>query len=584
MAELKNHLCEHLAFLYGEHRVDEISRQLLQRLAQFQAKHPHLAAVKPDNRVSELDSIVITYGDMVQTAGEKPLRTLGAFLRRTIGELVSSVHILPFYPYSSDDGFSVIDYQQVNPALGDWADVQSLGQDFRLMFDAVINHISAGSDWFQGYLRGEPRFQGYFYSVDETFDTSKVFRPRALPLLTEFETWQGPQKIWTTFSEDQVDLNYETPAVLLAVIDVLLKYVAEGAEFIRLDAVGFIWKESGTRCLHQPQAHRIIQLLRSVLDLVAPGVSLITETNVPHEENIAYFGDGSNEAQMVYNFSLAPLTLHAIHTGSAVVLTRWVASLDTPSDQTTFFNFLASHDGIGLMPAKGYLSAGEITAMVERVLAQGGFVSYKNNPDGSKSPYELNINYLDALADPQEDGEDVGRIARRFLVTQSIMLTLRGVPGIYFHSLFGSRSWREGAAESGRYRSINRQKLDLGDLERALSDPEDLRHLVFQGYQRMLAVRRADPAFHPMASQRVINCGETVFGVLRTSLQGETQVLCLHNVSGEVQTVTVALEDLPVAGGESVVDRLSGARYWLESSVLKIRLGGYQVGWLQGET
>jgi sucrose phosphorylase len=580
MAKLKNDLGEHIAFLYGEERVEEINRKLVHRLDQFRAAHPQFATTRPDNRVSELDSIVITYGDMVRTAGRPPLQTLGSFFQKSIGDVVSTIHILPFFPYSSDDGFAVIDYHRVDPALGDWSDVRRLGEKFRLMFDAVVNHISAQSAWFQGFLAGEARYQDYFYAVGAEFDTSNVFRPRALPLLTEFKTPSGNKKIWTTFSEDQIDLNYENPDVLLEVVDVLLKYVAEGAEFIRLDAVGFIWKESGTRCLHQPQAHRIIQLLRSVLDLVAPQVSIVTETNVPHGENISYFGNGFNEAQMVYNFSLPPLTLHTLHTGNAAVLTEWASSLETPSEQTTFFNFLASHDGIGLMPARGYLNDAALAAMADRVLALGGLVSYKSNPDGSKSPYELNINYLDALGDPGKTDEDAGLVARRFLVTQSIMLTLRGVPGIYFHSLFGSRNWREGVAESGRNRSINREKLNLDKLEQALSDTNSLRYLVFQGYRQMLAARRADPAFHPMAGQQILDHGQAIFSVLRTSLDGKRHTLCLHNVTNQSQWVSVDIGDLALAGPGAFIDRLSGAIFKAEGSTLKLRLTPYQVLWL----
>lgn len=583
MVALKNVLGEHIAFLYGETRAAEITRQMVDRLARFRAAHPQFATTRLTNRVSELDAIVITYGDMVQTAGQAPLQTLGTFFQQTIGDVVSTIHILPFFPYSSDDGFAVIDYQRVDPVLGDWSDVRRLGEKFRLMFDAVINHISAESTWFLGFLAGEARYQDYFYTVSADFDSSNVFRPRALPLLTEFETADGRKKVWTTFSEDQIDLNYENPEVLLEVVDVLLKYVAEGAEFIRLDAVGFIWKESGTRCLHQPQAHRIIQLLRSVLDLAAPQVSIITETNVPHEENISYFGDGFNEAQMVYNFSLPPLTLHAMHTGNAAALSEWASSLETPSDQTTFFNFLASHDGIGLMPARGYLSDEAMAAMAERVLALGGLVSYKNNPDGSKSPYELNINYLDALGDPGVTEEDVKLVASRFLVTQSIMLTLRGVPGIYFHSLFGSRNWREGVTESGRNRSINREKLKLDTLEQALSDPNSLRYLVFQGYRQMLKARRADPAFHPMAGQHIVDSGPATFSVLRTSLDGTYYTLCLHNVTDQYQGVQVALDDLLLARTEAFTDRLSGAIFKAAGSTLEIRLAPYQVLWLGAE-
>jgi sucrose phosphorylase len=581
MTTAEKRLYEHLLFIYGSAQADGIYHQIQERLQRFHQKYPELSAAEPTRRVSERDAILITYGDMVQADRQAHLKTVGSFLQKTVAEMISTVHILPFFPYSSDDGFSVMDYHQVNPAYGDWADVAAMGEYFRLMFDAVVNHISAKSAWFQGFLADQPKYRDYFYEVDPTFDTSNVFRPRALPLLTEFATRAGIKKVWTTFSEDQIDLNYENPAVLLEVVDVLLHYVAQGAEFIRLDAIAFIWKESGTSCLHLPQTHRIIQLMRSVLDLVAPGVSLITETNVPHDENISYFGDGFNEAQMVYNFSLPPLTLHTIQTGNAEALSNWASKLTTPSNQTTFFNFLASHDGIGLMPARGFLSDDQIAAMAARVLSLGGRVSYKNNPDGSQSPYELNINYLDALGDPEKLDEDLEWAAKRFLVTQSIMLTLRGVPGIYFHSLFGSRNWDKGVAQTGRNRTINRQKLQMDQLVNELDDPDSLRYHVYNGFRRMLKARQNTPAFHPVAEQKIIFLGDTTFAVLRTSLDHQAHALCLHNVTDQCVEVKFGLENLPIDGCKSAVDMLAEKTYDIETSKFTLEIAPYQVIWLK---
>jgi sucrose phosphorylase len=336
---------------------------------------------------------------------------------------------------------------------------------------------------------------------------------------------------------------------------------------VRLDAIGFMWKAIGTRCLHLPQAHALIQLMRLVFDETAPHVALVTETNVPHLENISYFGDGRNEAQMVYNFSLPPLTLHAFHTGDATVLSQWAATLTLPSDQVTFFNFLASHDGIGVTPARALLSDAEIDAMVARVQALGGLVSYKTNSDGSQSAYELNINYLDALGEPGV-ADSAETQAQRFLCAQAIMLALRGVPGIYFHSLFGSQNWLDGVAQTGRNRTINREKLPVGRLERELEREGGLRHLVFDGYRRLLALRSAEIAFYPYGEQRILDLHPAVFAVER-SHNGET-ILCLHNVSREPVTVT-----LPY-GGEELIgngERLMG----------NCELGPYSARWLRRE-
>jgi sucrose phosphorylase len=509
--------------------------------------------------ISQRDVLLITYADQVRKKGELPLKVLVEFCARHLRGVVSGIHLLPFYPWSSDDGFSVKDLFAVEPGYGTWEDIALLGSNFDLMLDGVFNHVSVQGEWFQGFLADDARYRDFFIAVTGSPDLSHVVRPRALPLLTEFSTAAGPKRVWTTFSADQVDLNFKNPEVLLAVLEALLLYVARGARFIRLDAIAFLWKEIGTSCLHLPQTHRVIQLLRAVLEEVAPQVLLITETNVPHKDNIAYFGDGTNEAQLVYNFALPPLVLHSFATGNAEKLTRWAQSLALPSDRVTYFNFLASHDGIGLNPARGILNDAEIGALVRRTLEHGGFISYKDMPDGSRSPYEMNINYLDALSNPSA-GEPVELTARKFLAAHAILLSLQGVPGIYFHSMFGSRGDRAGAESSGLPRRVNRQKLEREELEAELADPASLRGQVFRGCRRDLQTRGRHAAFHPCGEQEVLAVDPRVFAVRRISPDGTDRVLCLHNVSDETVPVPAASW-----GGAGTVSRLSPYEVlWLE--------------------
>jgi sucrose phosphorylase len=475
--------------------------------------------------------MLITYGDQVRAANKRPLQTLTEFLSTRAMGAISAVHILPFYPSSSDDGFSVMDYYAVDPDLGTWGDVEALGQRFELMFDAVFNHASAQGVWFGKFLRQEPGWETAFFTVSGDPDLSQVVRPRALPLLTEFETVAGTKRVWTTFSADQADINFSDPGMLLRILEVLLFYVNKGARYIRLDAIAFLWKIPGTSCLHLEQTHRVIRLMRSVLDEVAPDVQLITETNVPHADNISYFGNGSNEAQLVYNFALPPLVFHTLRTGDARRLRRWAQTLELPSDRVTFFNFLASHDGIGMNPARGILDQEEIDALVQTALDHNGFVSYKNNPDGTKSPYELNISYFDALSNPLGDESEDTQIAR-FLAAHSIMLALRGLPGIYFHSLFGSRGDRKGAEETRIPRRINRKKLDLAELQAELDNPESLRARVVTGVRRMIEARASHPAFSPYAGQEIPEAPPGLFLTLRNAADGN-KVLCLTNVTAD---------------------------------------------------
>lgn len=518
-----------LARIYGAAHATQVEPRLQALLSRYRGR----ISAPVETALTQRDSLLITYGDQVR-GDSLPLQTLADFCEAHLRGLVSGIHILPFYPWSSDDGFSVKDYRAIDPALGDWPDVERLGRSFRLMFDGVINHASAQGAWFQSFLRDEAPYNDYFVTVEGEPDLSEVVRPRALPLLTAFQTPRGLRRVWTTFSADQVDLNFANPAVLLEICDILLMYAARGAQFIRLDAIAYLWKEIGTNCIHRPETHAVIQLFRAIFDDLAPHVRLITETNVPHVDNISYFGDGTNEAQLVYNFALPPLVLHTLRTGDASALSGWASGLVLPSSQVTFFNFLASHDGVGLNPAKGILSPNEIEALVQQTLAHGGLISYKQNSDGTQSPYEMNINYFDALSNPTS-AEPLNTQVARFMAAQAIMLSLRGLPGIYFHSLFGSRNWADGVKQTGHNRTINRQKLDSATLEAELATPASLRAQVFDRYSALLRQRAQSAAFDPYGGQEILQMGSGIFAVQRTSPDGSERVLCLQNVTAQAQ-------------------------------------------------
>ena len=520
-----------LSNLYGS----QTTRLVEPRLRELIERYRNTIVLPLRSDLTEKDAMLITYGDQVLCEGELPLQTLLRFGEQYLSGIISSMHLLPFFPWSSDDGFSVKDYRQVDPALGSWNDVEQLGKRFRMMYDGVINHASVQGEWFQRFLRNETPYRDFFMTVEGDPDLSKVVRPRTLPLITDFSTSIGTRRVWTTFSADQADLDYHNPDVLLEIVDILLGYVQHGAQYLRLDAIAYLWKEVGTTCIHLRQTHTIVQLIRALLEDVAPHVRLITETNVPHQENLSYFGNGYNEAHLIYNFALPPLVLHSFLSGDASTLTDWAAQLKTPSNQTTFFNFLASHDGIGINPVNDILRGKEISALVQNTLAHGGFLSYKRNADGSQSPYEMNINYFDALSDPA-GMEPESLQVRRFLTSQAIMLSLRGLPGIYIHSLLGSRNWKEGVALTGKERTINRQKLNLDELEKALHSPGSLRAKVFKGYGKLLVERSKSAAFHPQGAQRILNFGKGIFAVLRISPDGRERMLCLHNVTGETQS------------------------------------------------
>ncbi|MFZ5967486.1 MAG: alpha-amylase family glycosyl hydrolase [Bacillota bacterium] len=572
--DIKKGMMNKLIYIYGEEHGEKIYNEIKNMIEDFLEKRP------PKNMekwMDEKDIVLITYGDQIREEKKDPLESLGEFLHAYVKGFIRSVHLLPFYPYSSDDGFSVIDYFEVNPELGKWEHIENLSKDFELMLDAVINHISAKSQWFQGYLQGTEAYRDFFIETDPNLDFSRVTRPRALPLLTKFYTIEGEKYIWTTFSDDQIDLNYKNEKVLLMIIALLLFYIEKGAKMIRMDAIGYLWKEIGTSCIHLKETHKVVQLFRDIFEIAAPETIIITETNVPHKDNISYFGNGYNEAHMVYQFPLPPLTLHAFHTGNARHLLEWADGLEPISGKVTFFNFLASHDGIGVMPAKGILSEEEVSEMANKVKARGGYISYKDNGDGTRSPYELNINYFDALSNP-EDEEDLK--IKRFICSQSILLSLAGVPGIYVHSLLGSRNYQEGVVETGRYRSINREKFERERLEEEINNPNHLRHKVFTRYKELIKKRTEEKGFHPNAGQQIIFGNDHVFALLRKAEDGSDEIVCLHNVSDTLQTMRIDLDKADIRG-TIFQDTVSGKVFEERKGILEIQLSPYEMMWLK---
>lgn len=521
-------------------------------------------------RLSEQDTILITYADQVQSPPSPPLETLLEFLEKRVDGMINSVHILPFYPFSSDDGFSVVDYKKVDPHFGSWNEIEALSSHYRLMFDGVINHVSQFSDWFKSYLSNDPDYADFFIDADPASDLSDVVRPRATPLLHEFTDIDGRiHNIWTTFSKDQVDLNYANPNVLLAVLDALFFYIEKGARLLRLDAIAFVWKEQGTPCAHLPQTHELIQLIRDVLHQVDPEVIIITETNVPHHENISYFGSGDDEAQMVYNFALPPLLLHSVLSGQTDALVTWAQTLELPSDKVCFFNFTASHDGVGLRPVSSILDDSEIARLEEAAKRSNGLVSYRSNPDGSVSPYELNCSYIDLLTPPEADNS---LRVRRMMLTQAATLAMPGVPGIYFHSLVGSRNDLHGVKMTGINRSINREKFNVNHLETRLQQEGSLERSIFKSYKRLLSIRINEKAFDPFGSFFFSQPDPALFCIHRESRESDGHLIAIHNFSNS--DVTFVLPNYLIIPATELITATT-----LDQR--KIRVEAYGIMWVK---
>jgi len=452
-----------------------------------------------------------------------------------------------------------------------------------LMFDGVINHVSSKSRWFQEFLNGNPYYKDFFITYDSPDELtpeqrSMIFRPRTSDILTPFYTINGTKYVWTTFSSDQIDLNYKNPDVLMRVLEILLMYVRRGARIIRLDAVTYIWAEPGTRCVHLAQTHEIVKLFRNVLDIVAPRVALITETNVPHEENISYFGNGRDEAQMVYNFALPPLVLYTFYAQDSTAISKWAAGLEKVSDTATFFNFLDSHDGVGLMGVKGILEPAQIDLIIEKAQEHGGLISYKAGKRRNKEPYEINITWFSALN--REDEDDIAFQVRRFVASRVIGLVLRGVPGIYLHSLIGTQNDIESVLSTHSNRDINRTVIDDHAITEALADPLSKLSRINRELGRLITIRTRQPAFHPNGDQHVLMLSEKLFSLLRISPDGGQHILCLINITPDTCHVAIPLSQLNRTESQWY-DLVSEMEWMAEEGKLSLTLQPYDIMWLE---
>jgi sucrose phosphorylase len=591
LSYLKEKVLHHLqgiySGLYAEDELSELSEKLLTTM-RLNDQHDVYPPEPHTNLWDHKDVVLITYGDTIIEPSEDasegmlkpPLQSLHQFLHRYCSSTINHVHILPFFPYSSDDGFSVIDYSTVNQALGDWEDVTNIANEFGLMADLVINHCSARSAWFENFIKQSGSGKDFFYTVvEDNFsadDMNLVTRPRTSPLLRSTDTQDGEKQVWCTFSHDQVDFDFTNTDVLLAFVDIIRLYLDKGTRIFRLDAIAFLWKQIGTNCINLPETHEVVRLLRTLIEHAAPTAIIITETNIPNRENLTYFGN-ANEAHAIYNFSLPPLLLNTLVTGNCTYLKNWLMSMPPAQNGTFYFNFIASHDGIGLRPAEGLLSEEEIKELANCMQKFGGKVSWRSTEAGNQKPYELNIALIDALQGTTT-GPDEFQISR-FLCAHAIMFGLEGIPGLYIHSLLGTPNDYEKVSNTGHNRSINRHRWEFKELIENLDDVHSMHHQVLTQMTQLLAVRNAQPAFHPNATQFTLQLGEQIFGFWRQSLDRKQSIFCISNISNQEQSVR--LSDINLIGIEEWVDLLGQVK--IDTQLQDICIAPYQTLWISNK-
>lgn len=564
-------LSELLRFVYPDVNTDILGSQVVEAFWPGDLHRRKLPRKPGNNLWTQNDAVLITYGDSLIDGTHKPLDLLHDFLASHMKGVVNGVHILPFFPFTSDDGFAVTDYRKVNPQLGEWSDVRRIAQEFHLMSDLVLNHVSSQGVWFNAYRQGQKPYDKFFFEASPDDDVSMVTRPRTTPLLQEVETAMGTRHVWCTFSHDQIDLDFRNPDVLLEILRIIRLHIDEGVRIIRLDAVAFLWKQLGTNCIHLPQTHAVIQLMRLLMDYASETVILLTETNVPKAENLSYFGH-RNEAHVVYNFPLPPLILHAMMSGNAKYLIDWQRTMPPAPLGCAYLNFTASHDGIGMRPAEGLIPPPEIGKMIYCIRETGGKVSMRSLPGGGEAPYELNCAYFEAMG-RTFDGVDEHHIAR-FLCSQTIPMSLEGIPAFYIHSMLATPNDVEAVERRGMNRAINRHRWDYPTLIDKLQDPDTVHAKVLAALSERLKLRAQQPGFHPNATQFTLNVDPRIFGLWRQALDRSQSIFTLHNVSAD--TVEIPEDDLNLIADETWVDLLSGE----EITPGPVSMAPYQCRWI----
>ena len=565
----QNKICDqifnHLNIIYPKSNNTHLTNKIFSIF--FEKKSPKQYVIQ--NRWDQSDVALITYLDTFYNNDEKNIQTLEQVLNTYLQDNVSIIHLLPFFPYSSDDGFAVIDYLKIKKGLATWSDIKKLSLKYKIMADLVINHCSSQSEWFQQFLNNQLPGKNYFLDYKDKFDTSKIVRPRSHDLLQIFKTKKSEKFVWCTFSRDQVDLNFKNKDVLIEFLKIIKFYLDQGISILRLDAVAFLWKKLGTNCINLNETHEVIKLFRLLLDASSQKTFLITETNLPNKENLDYFGNG-NEAQLIYNFSLPPLILYSMLYGNSTILRKWLMSMPPPMEGTTYFNFIASHDGIGIRPAEGLISEKNIKAILRRMKEFGGEVSYRKVENKNK-PYEINIALIDALKGTIDNLDNFQ--IERFICAHAIMLSLEGIPAIYVHSFFGTENDYSGMQSTKQKRSINRKRYDLKDLRNKMNK-KTINSAVLKQLNSLISIRKKQPAFHPNATQFTLNLGEKIFALWRQCQNRKQSIFVLCNITSQKQPVD--LNEINLIFNKNWIDLISNKK--IESK--KISLKPYQTMWI----
>ena len=492
---------------------------------------------KEDLKINESTSLLICYGNSVTDGNKKSLKVFNKFYKKHLKNNFDSVHFLPFYPSSSDSGFAVKDHYKIDPRLGSWRDVKKITKSCNVMADLVINHSSARGLWFSNFLKNKSPGKDYFFTVDKNFNSKKVIRPREHKLLKKIKLSDETKYLWRTFSPDQIDLNFKNPKVLIRFIKIIFNLINNGVRIFRLDAIAYLWKENGNTCINHTNTHNIIKFIRLVCNLLKTECIIITETNLPEKENLSYFGN-NDEANWIYNFSLAPILVYSLLFEDSNKITKWSKNFPIAKLNNNYLNFIASHDGIGMRPIEGILSTNTQKKFLIRLKKNGGEFSYRKVQGVKKKVYEANITLFNAFKYSDFDKSGIFGF-ERYMAAHTIMISFDGIPAIYFNSMFGNSNDNSKYIISGNKRDLNRYRWNKDKIEDHLKDQNSKQNKYYKNMSNILAIRSKQKAFHPNAIRKTLKLGANFFGIKRVSTDNKQSIYCITNMTSKLQLLKV---------------------------------------------
>ena len=461
------------------------------------------------------EAMLITYSDSLGNN----LKDLKHVLEKHLKGVISGVHILPFFPSSGDRGFAPMDYTKVDPAFGDWEDVKALAKDYYLMFDFMVNHISAQSPYFKDFLEKKDasewrnlfiRYKDFWKETggeptQEQVDLIYKRKPRAPYRIAEFADGTS-EKVWCTFDEQQVDLDVAHPVAKKFIKDNLTFLCEKGASIIRLDAFAYANKKIGTNCFFvEPDIWETLKECTDVLD--AHNVTVLPEI---HEHYTIQLKIAEHD-YYVYDFAMPMLVLHTLFSGNVDRLVHWMEIC--PRKQ---FTTLDTHDGIGVVDVKDLMTDEECEATREALYAQGANVKkkYSSAEYNNLDIYQINCTYYSAL----------GNNDQAYILARVLQCFAPGIPQIYYVGLLAGENDIELLERTKEGRNINRHYYSLEEIDETVKRP------VVQQLFNLLKFRNSSKAFDGaeagVSAKLVANTANHTFKITET-LNGETREITL---------------------------------------------------------